>query len=131
MNFLQNLSIDFPMIGIFSAIILLLGLYHIGHLIFKIKIIRKIFNEISNTKYQKIFIAINFVLLIFYPLILYSNTKYLILCIGLFIYLLGIYKCFLVIGKVINYQNITNIKYDKKDQFFVYLTLFSLFFLSL
>ena len=102
MIFFQNISNDYPLIGVFSSIILLLGLYQVGHLIFKIQILRKIFNDISNIKYQKIFIAINFILLIFYPLILYSNTRYLILTLGLTIYLLGFYKTFLIIKKKIN-----------------------------
>ena len=132
MIFFQNISNDYPLIGVFSSIILLLGLYQVGHLIFKIQILRKIFNDISNIKYQKIFIAINFILLIFYPLILYSNTRYLILTLGLTIYLLGFYKTFLIIKKKINNHKIILKNKDFKiDELSVYLTFLFLLLLSL
>ena len=63
----------FPFFHILYSLILLLGLYQIGHLIFKIDHLKNVIEQISDIKFQKILISVNFILLIFYPLILLSN----------------------------------------------------------
>ena len=62
---------NYPFLSIIFSLILLLGLYQIGEIIFKNKTIYRIFSEISEISFQNIFISINFILLIFYPLVLY------------------------------------------------------------
>ena len=51
--------------GLVYTLILAAGLYQVGNLIFKIKPIKKVFSDVSEIKYQNIFISTNFVLLIF------------------------------------------------------------------
>ena len=71
---LTQLASKFYILHVFYSIILILGLNEIGNYIFKIKQINKIISQISDIKYQRIFISVNFILLIFYPLILYSES---------------------------------------------------------
>ena len=74
-NVIVKLTDKFEIFGIIYSLILLAGFYQIGDLIFKIKNIKIIFNQISDVKYQKIFLSINLILLIFYPLILYLDKN--------------------------------------------------------
>ena len=53
--FLFNLTDELEFFGVIYSLILIAGLYQIGSLIFKINTINKIFIEISDTKYQKVF----------------------------------------------------------------------------
>ena len=69
---LFELTNKYEFFGIINALILVAGLYQVGNLLFKIKQLNKIISEISEIKYQKIFLSTNVVLLIFYPLILYK-----------------------------------------------------------
>ena len=90
--FLKNLISYYEFFNIFYAIILISGLYQIGEIIFKIKILNNIFSKISEIKYLKIFISTNLILLIFYPLILYFNQINFITLLSVSIFSFGIYK---------------------------------------
>ena len=94
MPFFENLTSSFPIFGIIFSLILFLGLYQIGSLIFKIRPVYNIFKDISEVKYQKIFLSINLILLIFYPLILFIGSIYLIYFLGFSILFFGIHKFF-------------------------------------
>ena len=72
---LLDLGKVFPFFHIIYSLVLLSGLYQIGHLIFKINILKNIINQVSEIKYQKILISINLILLIFYPIILFININ--------------------------------------------------------
>ena len=88
--FLTELANKFPFLQVLYSLILLLGLYQIGHLVFKVKVLQNIFGQISEIKYQKILISVNLILLIFYPLILFSNKLNIILYLSVGIFSFGI-----------------------------------------
>ena len=128
--FLTELANKFPFLQVLYSLILLLGLYQIGHLVFKVKVLQNIFGQISEIKYQKILISVNLILLIFYPLILFSNKLNIIpyLSVGIF--------SFGIINILRNYKRILNIKrvdFLKKhfDENIALIILFLLFLLSL
>ena len=131
MLYFENLTSSFPILGIIFSLILFLGFYQIGSLIFTIKPVYNIFKDISEIKYQKIFLSINLILLIFYPLILYIGSIYLLYLLGFSVLFFGIYKIFNFLKKFSkNKFNIkkNNITFDELTIFFV---LLSLFFLSM
>ena len=127
---LLNLTDKFEIFGIIYSLILLAGFYQIGDLIFKIKNIKIIFNQISDVKYQKIFLSINLILLIFYPLILYLDKINFIPILSVSLLILGIFK---ILNKFKKKFKIFKFKYDKDfiDKYLVLFTITILFLLSL
>lgn len=127
---LLNLTDKIEIFGIIYSLILLTGLYQIGDLIFKIKNIKIIFNQISDVKYQKIFLSINLILLIFYPLILYLDKINFIPILSVSLLLLGIFK---ILNKFKKKFKIFQFKYDKDfiDKYLALFTISILFLLSL
>ena len=94
-----DLTNNSELFGLISSLILCAGLYQIGTLIFKVETLHKIISQVSEIKYQKIFISINFLLLIFYPIILYSDKINLIPALSILIFSFGLFKIFLIIKK--------------------------------
>ena len=127
---LADLANKFQFLQIIYSIILLLGFYQIGDLIFKIKVINNIFNQISEIKYQKIFISVNLFLFIFYPIILFINYINLIPYLSTGIFTLGITYVVIKIKNKFKLGNII-IKFKISDQNIVLITLFLFFLLSL
>lgn len=129
-NFLQELSQSYEFLNIIYSLILISGLYQIGSSIFKIRIFRNIFSEISELKYLYIFISTNLILLIFYPLILFFNKINFISFLSIIIFIFGIIKILL---KFKTNFNLKKIIYEKNnfDKYLVILTLLLLFLLSL
>ncbi len=127
---LLNLTDKFEIFGIIYSLILLAGFYQIGDLIFKIKNIKIIFIQISDVKYQKIFISINLILLIFYPLILYLDKINFIPILSVSLLILGIFK---ILNKFKKKFKIFPFKFDKDfiDKYLVLFTITILFLLSL
>jgi hypothetical protein len=62
----------FPILSIFSSLILLLGVDFVGQQIFKIKILNEVISNISLVSFQRIIFTLNILLFILYPLILYK-----------------------------------------------------------
>ena len=120
----------FPFFHILYSLILLLGLYQIGHLIFKIDHLKNVIEQISDIKFQKILISVNFILLIFYPLILLSNKINFIPYLSLGIFFFGLLNIFENIKNNIFKKRI-NIKSKEIDECIVLVILFLLFLLSL
>jgi hypothetical protein len=54
---LFEITNKYEFFGIINAFILIVGLYRVGGLFFKIKQLKKIISEISEIKYQKIFLS--------------------------------------------------------------------------
>jgi len=133
MPLIQNISENYPFISLFSAIILILGLYQVGDILFKNKNLQNIFLEISDLNYQKIFIATNFILLIFYPIILFAKSNFFILIISFLIFVLGLYKLFLLFGVIFKNFKYVKIKIslNNLDEIIVYISIFGLFLLSI
>ncbi|WP_440912519.1 DUF1420 family protein [Candidatus Pelagibacter sp.] len=127
---LVELPNKFELYKLIYALILAAGLYQIGNLIFKIKPIKKVLFEISETKYQNLFISTNFILLIFYPLILYSKNINFIPIISLILFFFGLFK---IITKVNIKFKFRSHKFNLSllDRYLILLSLFGLFFLSL
>ncbi len=125
-----ELANKFYFLHILYSLILVAGLNQIGTFIFKIKPLRSIISLVSDIKYQKIFISVNFILLIFYPLILFSNNINFLHYLSLGIFFFGIFNILRIIKKKIIIKAI-NFKEKNWDEIIVLLTLFFLFLLSL
>ena len=128
--FLIQLANKFHFLHIIYSLILVIGLNQIGTFIFKIKSIKNIIGQISDIKYQKIFISVNFILLFFYPLILFSNNINFLPFLSLGIFFFGIFNIFRIIRKKIYIEKI-NLKKKKWDEILVIITLLLFFLLSL
>lgn len=125
-----NITENIEIAGLICSLILFAGLYQIGSLIFKIDTINKIISQISNIKYQKIFISTNFILLIFYPIILYSNKINLIPILSIVIFTFGLFKITFKLKKKFKFQKIIFNK-NNTDKYLVFFVIISLLFLSL
>tara|TARA_X000000368_G_scaffold251421_1_gene198681 strand:- start:660 stop:2489 length:1830 start_codon:yes stop_codon:yes gene_type:complete len=127
---LFEITNKYEFFGIINAFILIIGLYQVGDLLFKIKQLKKIISEISEIKYQKIFLSTNIVLLVFYPLILYSNKINFIPIISTILFCFGLFK---IVTKFKKKFKFVFIKFNKNhiDKYLVLICIFGLLFLSL
>ena len=115
MIILSTLSEAYPFVSLFFSLILFLGLYAIGELIFFNKQIQSIFLNISELKYQNILIAVNFLMFILFPVVLFAPfSKEILNFISIIIFLLGVWKFYFIIKKKIqikikklNFETIT------------------------
>jgi len=128
--FLFNLTDKFEFFGVIYSLILIAGLYQIGSLIFKIKVIKKVFSQISDIKYQKLFLSTNLLLLFSYPLILYSNKINFIPILSITLFFFGLFKIFDILKKKPKSFK-TNFNKNQIDIYLVLFTILALFFLSL
>ena len=102
MIILSTLSEAYPFVSLFFSLILFLGLYAIGELIFFNKKIQSIFLNISELKYQNILIAVNFLMFISFPVVLFAPfSKEILNFFSIIIFLLGAWKFYSVIKKKI------------------------------
>ena len=102
MIILSSLSEAYPFVSLFFSLILFLGLYAIGELIFFNKQIQSIFLNISELKYQNILVAVNFLMFIFFPVVLFVPiSKEILNFFSIIIFLLGAWKFYFVIKKKI------------------------------
>ena len=93
MIFFQNLTENFPVFSLIFSLVLVTGLYQFGEIIFYNKNIRSIFLNISDLKYQKILIAINFIMIMLLPVVLFFQySKKVIILISILIFLLLLFK---------------------------------------
>tara|TARA_Y100000591_G_C21832403_1_gene700443 strand:+ start:98 stop:1927 length:1830 start_codon:yes stop_codon:yes gene_type:complete len=120
----------FEFFGIVYALILIAGLYQIGSLIFKLKPVKKIISEVSEIKYQKIFISVNFILIVFYPLILYSKNINFISLISLTLFCFGLFKIASKLNVKFRYRSI-KFNLISTDRYLVLISIFGLILLSL
>ena len=128
--FLFDLTDKLEFFGVIYSLILFAGLYQIGELIFRIKTINKIFSEISNIKYQKVFISTNLILLIFYPLILNIDKVNFIPILSILLFFFGIFKILTKFKKKFKFSKFQLSK-NQIDRYLVLFTLLALFLLSL
>ena len=100
MIILSTLSEAYPFVSLFFSLILFLGLYAIGELIFFNKQIQSIFLNISELKYQNILIAVNFLMFILFPVVLFAPfSKEILNFVSIIIFLLGVWKFYFIIKK--------------------------------
>ena len=83
-------QLNHPLIDLIIIFILLSGLYSIGSQLIDIFKLNNIIRSVSELKYQKIIISVNFIILILYPLILYfENADKILLLTFCIIFLFG------------------------------------------
>ena len=127
---MTNISTNFVIFETIYALVLLLGLNEIGRLFLKIKILDNVVSQVSDTKYQRILISGNLILLVFFPLILFINQIKLIHFLSLFIFFCGILN---LLRKLRFPVNIKKNLFRKKTIYetIVLIIIFLLFLLSL
>ncbi len=126
----QELAKELPFFHILYSLILLLGFYQIGHFIFKIEYLKNVINQVSEIRFQKILISVNFILLISYPIVLFANNINIIPLLSLGIFFFGLLNIFENIKKK-SYLKKFNLKNLEFDECIVFIVLFLLFLLSL
>ena len=92
----------YPFFSLFFSLVLFLGLYAIGELIFSNKQIQSIFLNISELKYQNILVAVNFLIFILFPVVLFVPfSKEILNFFSIIIFLFGVFRFYFVIKKKI------------------------------
>ena len=96
------LAETYPFFSLIFSLILFLGLYGIGELIFSNKQMQLIFLNTSVLKYQHILIAVNFLMFILFPIVLFfPYSKEVLNFFSIIIFLFGIWKFYFVVKKKI------------------------------
>ena len=91
MNFIYNLSTNYPLFELFISLLLFLGFNQLGTIILKNKNIYSIISELSDVQYQKTLIAINFAMIFLFPMVLFFKlSKEFILLFSISLIILGI-----------------------------------------
>ena len=113
------------------SIILILGFYKIGRLIFKINLLRQTVAQVSNLSYQYISISLLTISILFYPLILFVKLNNNIFSITSYIIIL--FGCFHIVEKIIFLRKNFKFKFTYLifDKLFLIIFLISFFLLSL
>lgn len=92
-----HLTEIYPFLSLFFSLILFLGLYAIGEAIFSNKKIQLIFLNISELKYQNILIAVNFLMFVLFPIVLFfPYSRILLNFFSIFIFIFGVCKICLI-----------------------------------
>ena len=128
MIFFQNLTENFPILSLIFSLILIIGFYQLGELILISNSLRSIFKNISELKYQKILIGINFAMFFLFPLVLFfKHSKYFLSFISIFIFCLGLFKIFTYLKKK---KSIKILTYgESKFEYLLFLTIIIGYFL--
>ena len=99
------LAETYPFFSLIFSLILFLGLYGIGQLIFFNKQMQLIFLNISELKYQHILIAVNFLMFILFPIVLFfPYSKEVLNFFSIIIFLFGVCKFYLIAKKKIHIE---------------------------
>ena len=119
-----------PIFGFVNSIILILGTYRLGGIIIKIFQLDSIILSVSQTKYQKILIGSNFIILIVFPIILLAETNLqnILYFISYLIYFFGLIQL-LFASKKINLHKIINFAKNKSIFDFLIILTFLCYFL--
>ena len=95
MTFFQNLTENFTFLSLIFSLILIIGFYQFGEIILYNSSFGSIIKNISQLKYQKILVGINFIMIILFPLVLfYEDSKYVLDLTSTLIFCLGLFKIF-------------------------------------
>ena len=128
MNFFQNLTEIYPIFSLLFSFILIIGLYQIGELIFINSKIKQIFLTVSDLKYQKILIAINFLMIINLPIVLYvSYSKQILHLFSIVIFSMGLIKIITSLRKKIIFKNNLN---NDIENYFLIIVILGLFLIT-
>jgi hypothetical protein len=128
MTFFQNLTENFTFLSLIFSLILIIGFYQFGEIILYNSSFGSIIKNISQLKYQKILVGINFIMIILFPLVLfYEDSKYVLDFTSILIFCLGLFKIFKYskkekIIKTLNYD-------DNKFEYLLFLAVIIGYFL--
>ena len=128
MIFFQNLTDNFPFLSLLFSLILILGFYQFGELILFNNSFGSIFKNISQLKYQKTLVGINFVMIILFPVVLFfKHSKFIISLVAISVFILGLIKIFFILKKknLIKFDNYV----DNKIEYFLFLAAIAGYFL--
>ena len=86
----SEITINYPLFGLIISLILFAGLHRLGDILLRVSSINNIFSKISDTKYQKILLASNFLAAGLMPIVLFTTySKYLIILTSFILLILG------------------------------------------
>ena len=127
MDPIYHTYLQIPFLNFIVSIIMIVGFYYLGSLIFLNKSLNKIFSSISHLKYQKVLISVNLILFFSYPIILFTNHGGLLLkLISFSILMLGLVKIFLKFKSKFKIK-----KYSDYEIYLVFFLLFGYFLISI
>jgi len=87
---LTNIYINYPILSLLISIILIAGVHEVGGQLLKFQKLKNILIEISDLKYQQIFIGGNFLLLFLYPITLFFESKIFLTSVSYILFIFGI-----------------------------------------
>ena len=130
MNFIYNLSTNYSLFALSVSLLLFLGFNQLGTIILKNKNIYSIISELSDVRYQKTLIAINFAMIFLFPMVLFFKfSKEFILLFSISLIILGIIQ-FIEFIKKWKFHIHTINKINLEDMIII-LFLLGYFFLSI
>lgn len=127
---MSNIYINYPFLSLLLSISLIVGIYEIGNYVSKIRSLEKLFLGISDLNYQKFFLGGNLLLLFLYPLVLYLESKLILVVVSSVLLALGLKRILLFFYQVNNYtftkiDFVTNFKVKNIDYWlFVFIFVF-------
>ena len=127
---MSNIYINYPFLSLLLSISLIVGIYEIGNYVSKIRSLEKLFLGISDLNYQKFFLGGNLLLLFLYPLVLYLESKFILVVASSVLLALGLKRILLFFYQINNYtftkiDNVTNFKVKNIDYWlFVFIFIF-------
>jgi hypothetical protein len=129
MIIIQKLIDVYPIFSLLFSLILFIGLYQIGEVIFYNDKIKLIISSISEIKYQKILVAANFLMIIIFPIVLFaSHSKQILSFFSILIFLLGLLKIIFFLKKKFIFKN--NFKYQDVDYYISILIILGIFLIA-
>lgn len=129
MILIQNLTEIYPIFSLLFSLILFIGLYQIGEIIFYNKKVNIIISSISELKYQKILVATNFLMIIIFPVVLFvSYSKQVLSFFSILIFFLGLRKILFFFKKKFFFEN--NFNYRNIESNILILIIFGIFLIS-
>ena len=131
MDFFINLTENFPIFSLLFSFILISGVYQFGEIIFKNEHLKLVFINISEIKYQKIIIAVNFLMIILLPIVLFFKySKLILFFVSILIFFLGLIKILNIFKKKISFHNNLTLSNYNIDHILFLLIIFGFFLIT-
>jgi hypothetical protein len=132
---LSDIYVNYPFLSLLLSISLIVGVYEIGNYVLKIRNLEKIFSSISDLNYQKLFLGGNLLLFFLYPLVLYLESRFILVVVGSILLILGLKKILLLFYQINNYTfpktyKLNNFSLKKIDYWLFVFIFILLFFIS-
>ena len=127
----SEITINYPLFGLIISLILFAGLHRLGDILLRVSSINNIFSKISDTKYQKILLASNFLAAGLMPIVLFTTySKYLIILTSFILLILGFIQFTANFNLYVKFKNIY-LKNFSFDQILFLLLIFGFFLVTL